>query len=133
VAVFLAAAVLTGTAAAGDAGAPVGPGPVARTVVLAGYRVELRIAPNAGGRRVNTFTVETTRSGRPVAAAVSIRFTMPAMRMPDLGLRLRESRAGVAVGSGEKLTMPGVWRLTVTVRPRGAQPFAFTLVDVVRL
>jgi hypothetical protein len=131
--VLLAAAVLTGTAAARDAVAPVGPGPVARTVVVSGYRVELRIAPNAGGRRVNTFTVRTTRGGRPAAAAVSIRFTMPAMRMPDFGLRLRESGTGIAVGSGEKLTMPGVWHLTVTVRPRDAQPFAFTLVDVVRL
>ena len=90
------------------------------------------MTPNAGGRRENVFTVRTTRAGKPVAAAVSIRFTMPGMGMPDLGLRLRQE-AGVATGSGTTLTMPGVWRLALTVRPRGAPAFTVAVVDVVHL
>jgi hypothetical protein len=126
--------VLAGAAAAGAGeGATVGPGPVARTVSVGGNRVEVRIAPNAGGRRDNVFTVRTTRGGRPVGAAVSIRFTMPAMAMPSLGLRLRETAPGTAAGTGQTLTMPGRWLIRVSVRPRGAAAFAFTLEDVVGL
>jgi hypothetical protein len=124
------AGVLAGPAAAGVP--RVGPGPGVTAVAAQGYRVELRVTPNAGGRRENVFAVRTTRDGKPVEAAVSIRFTMPGMGMPDLGLRLRPG-AGIATGSGTTLTMPGVWRLVVTVRPRGGSPFVVEVVDVVHL
>jgi hypothetical protein len=102
-------------------------------VIVGSYEVRLRISPNAGGRRDNDFTVRTTRGGRPVAAAVSLRFTMPAMAMPSLGLGLRERSVGTAVGTGQTLTMPGRWVIRIAVRPRGQASFAVVLEDVVRL
>jgi hypothetical protein len=111
----------------------VGPGPDATVVAAHGYRVQVEVTPNAGGRRENVFTVRTSRGGAPVPAAVAIRFTMPGMGMPDLGLRLHAAGRGVATGTGSTLTMPGVWRLALTVRPRGAPAFVVEVVDVVRL
>jgi hypothetical protein len=111
----------------------VGPGPVARVVAHGPYRVEVRISPNAGGLRTNTFVVRTTRDGRPVSAGVTARFTMPAMGMPPLGLRLRETAAGVALGAGRKLTMTGRWHVLLHVAPRGAPAFDVLLIDDVRL
>ena len=127
--VAAAAGVLAGPAAAETP--RVGPGPDATAVAAHGYRVELRVTPNAGGRRENVFTVRTTRAGEPVAAAVSIRFAMPAMGMPDLGLRLRPTRTGIATGTGATLTMPGSWEVVLHVAPRGEVPFDVLLVDTV--
>jgi hypothetical protein len=125
-------AALAGSAAAAD-GVRVGPGLVVQTLVHADYRVQVRISPNAGGRRANTFVVKTIRSGRPVRARVSLRFTMPGMGMPSLGLRLRESTPGAAAGVGETLTMPGRWQIALHVAPAGAAPFDLLLIDTVRL
>jgi hypothetical protein len=125
-------AALAGSAAAGD-GVRVGPGAVVQTLVHADYRVQVRISPNAGGRRANTFVVRTTRSGRPVHAQVSLRFTMPAMAMPSLRLRLRESAPGAASGVGETLTMPGRWQIAIHVAPVGNTPFDLLLADMVEL
>src|SRR3982751_4217295 len=109
----------------------VGPGAVARTMAAGPYRVAVGISPNAAGRRPNTFVVRATRDGKPVAAAVSMIFTMPAMRMPSLGLKLRASTtAGAARGVGETLTMPGRWHIAVHVVPRGAPAFDGVLADV---
>jgi len=111
----------------------VGPGAVARTLAAGPYRVAVGISPNAAGRRPNTFVVRTTRDGRPVTAAVSIRFTMPAMRMPSLGLRLGPQGTGVARGVGETLTMPGRWEIVLHVVPRGSPAFDVAFADVVAL
>jgi hypothetical protein len=118
--------------ASGD-GQRVGPGPVRAVVSHGDYRVEVRISPNAGGRRQNTFVVQTTQGGRPVSAAVSVRFTMPAMAMPSLSLRLRESAPGRSSGTGETLKMPGRWVVVLHVAPRAAPAFDVRLIDNVRL
>jgi hypothetical protein len=106
---------------------------VARTIAAGSYRVGVRISPNAAGRRPNTFVVRTTRDGKPVTAAVSIRFTMPAMGMPPLSLRLGPRRSGVARAVGETLRMPGRWNVVLHVAPRGAPAFDVAFVDVVAL
>src|SRR3982750_2383453 len=111
----------------------VGPGAVARTMAAGSYRVAVGISPNAAGRRPNTFVVRTTRDGKPVTAGVSIRFTMPAMGMPPLSLRLSPQSGGVARGVGEKLPMPGRWSIALHVVPRGAPAFDVAFVDVVAL
>ena len=111
----------------------VGPGPVARTIAAGSYRVAVSISPNAAGRRPNTFVVRTTRAGKPVTAGVSIRFTMLAMGMPPLSLRLSPQSGGVARGVGEKLTMPGRWNIALHVVPRGAPAFDVAFVDIVAL
>ncbi len=110
-----------------------GPGPVARVVSRGPYRVEVRIDPNVGGLRTNTFVVRTTRGDRPVGASVSARFTMTAMGMPALGLRLQETAAGIAQGAGRKLTMTGRWHVALHIAPRGAPAFDVLLIDDVRL
>jgi hypothetical protein len=126
--------VLAGTAGAGDVvGVRVGPGPVVQAISHGPYRVEVRISPNAGGLRTNTFSVRTTRAGRPVGAAVSARFTMPAMGMPPLGLRLQETGEGVARGAGRKLTMTGRWHVALHIVPRDAPAFDVLLIDDVLL
>jgi YtkA-like len=102
-------------------------------VTAGGYRVRVGIDPNAGGRRDSVFTVRTTRDGRPVTAAVSIRLTMPAMGMPPLGLRLKPAKPGTTAGTGAVLTMPGQWLVRITIRPVGGPPFDVLLVDSVKL
>jgi hypothetical protein len=130
---LIAAGALAPAAIGGDRAVVVGPGPVARTIAAGSYRVAVGISPNAAGRRPSTFVVRTTRDGKPVTAGVSIRFTMPAMGMPPLSLRLSPQSGGVSRGVGEKLTMPGRWNITLHVVPRGAPAFDVAFVDVVAL
>ncbi|MFL6069443.1 MAG: FixH family protein [Gaiellaceae bacterium] len=130
---LIAAGALAPAAIGGKPQVVVGPGAVAWTITAGSYRVAIRISPNAAGRRLNTFVVRTTRDGKPVTGGVSIRFTMPAMGMPPLSLRLSAQSAGVARNVGEKLTMPGRWNIVLHVVPRGAPPFDVALVDVVGL
>jgi hypothetical protein len=130
---LIAAGALAPAAIGGKPRVVVGPGTVARTITAGAYRVVVGISPNAAGRRPNTFVVRTTRDGKPVAARVLIRFTMPAMRMPSLSLRLSSQSEGVARGVGEKLIMPGRWNIVLHVVPRGAPAFDVALVDVVGL
>ena len=130
---MIAAGALAPAAIGGKPPIVVGPGPVARTLGAGAYRVEIVISPNAAGRRPNTFVVRTARHGKPVAAGVSIRFTMPTMGMPPLSLRLSPQSPGVARGVGEKLMMPGRWNLVLHVVPRGAPAFEVAFVDVVAL
>jgi len=130
---LIAAGALAPAAVGAQPQVVVGPGAVARTFAAGPYRVAVGISPNAAGRRPNTFTVHTTRSGKPVAATVSLRFTMPAMGMPPLALRLRTIGAAPARGVGETLTMPGRWNIALHVVPRGAPAFDVMFVDVVAL
>ena len=129
----IAAGALAPAAGGGASPVVVGPGAVARTIAAGSYRVAVGISPNAAGRRPNTFVVRTTRDGKPVTAGVSIRFTMPAMGMPPLSLRLSPQSGGVARGVGEKLTMPGRWNIALHVVPRGAPAFDVAFVDIVAL
>jgi hypothetical protein len=130
---LIAAGALAPAAIGGGPRVVVGPGPVAETIAARSYRVAVGISPNAAGRRPNTFVVRTTRDGKPVTAGVSIRFTMPAMGMPPLSLRLSPQSRGIARGVGEKLTMPGRWNIVLHVVPRGALAFDVAFVDVVGL
>jgi hypothetical protein len=95
----------------------VGPGVVQTTIPVAGYRVALRIDPNLGGRIASTFTVRCTRGGSPVAATVTAGFSMPAMAMPPLSLRLRRVAPGVYRGTGVMLVMPGLWNIHLRISP----------------
>ncbi len=125
----LVALALGGSAGAVSGGAVVGPGPVDAVVAKSGYRVRISISPNQGGLVYNNFAVRCTRMGRPVVGAVSMRFTMRAMPMPSLTLRLRASAPGLYRGTGRKLTMPGRWEIRVRVVPRGGSPVEIVLVD----
>jgi YtkA-like len=129
----IAAGALAPAAIGGEPRVVVGPGAVARTIAAGSYRVAVGISPNTAGRRRNTFVVRTTRDGKPVTAGVSIRFTMPAMGMPPLSLRLSPQSAGVARGVGATLRMPGRWNIVLHVAPRRAPAFDVAFVDIVRL
>ena len=68
-----------------------------------------------------------------MAAAILLRFTMPAMEMPELRLALRPAGRGVYAGTGQKLTMPGRWHIRVHVAPRGKPPLEVLLADLATL
>ena len=95
--------------------------------------LELGIAPNKGGLIRNEFRVRVTRAGHAVHGRVLMRFTMRAMPMPSLALRLRETAPGRYDGGGFKLTMIGRWEIRYHVTPNGAPPFDVVLLDRVRL
>jgi copper transport protein len=111
-----------------SASARVGPGPVVETVRKNGYVVRIRVAPNRAAVP-NTFSVEVTRDGKPVPAAVFARFAMLDMEMGNQEYRLREVRPGVFERSAPALVMVGHWALDFEVAPTGAQPFSVLLVD----
>ena len=75
-------------------GAPIEATPRPRTeghavVGKAGYRLELSITPNLGGRIDSDFRLRLTRGRPPRERPRSLlRFTMPAMEMPELRLAL---------------------------------------------
>jgi YtkA-like protein len=121
---------LAGTGFAAPSETTVGPGPAHAVIVHSGYRVELAIGPNLGGRIASTFRLGVTRAGHPVAAKVTARFTMEAMPMPSLTLALPGAGPGIYEGSGEKLTMPGRWRIGFLVAPRDDRPFQVTVTDI---
>jgi hypothetical protein len=131
-ALVLAAAcgIIAGAARAGPGDRAIGPG-VAHTVIFAsGYRIDVSVSPNLGGRISSTFRLHLTRAGQPVDAAVDARFTMPAMPMPSLALRLHRTGPGLYQGSGEKLTMPGRWLIDLELRPSSRRPFHVILTDL---
>jgi len=107
----------------------VGPGPVAATLHNGAYTASVRIAPNHGGLVLSTFTVRLRQGGEATEAAVSARFRMPSMPMPQLSLRLSRRGPGLYVGVGRKLTMPGVWEIRLRAAPHGGAPVEFVLID----
>lgn len=129
VAVVLALAAV----AFGSADGTVGPGDAHTVVRKAGYRVEISIAPNRGALIPSTFAVVVTRGGTPVSGTVTARFTMVAMPMPSLSLRLKQVAPGRFSARGTKLTMPGRWRIAFHVVPHGAAPFGVVLTDYTRV
>jgi len=113
----------------GKAQARVGPGPVARVVEQAGYRVELRVAPNRAAVP-NDFSLRITKGGKPVTGAtVTSTFAMLDMEMGQQGYRLKETSPGVYSRSAPALVMVGHWGLDFNVEPPRAQPFSVLLVD----
>jgi hypothetical protein len=52
-----------------------------------------------------------------VAATVTAGFSMPAMAMPPLSLRLRRVAPGVYRGTGVMLVMPGLWNIHLRISP----------------
>ena len=66
----------------GSALARVGPGKVAATVIRAGYRLQVLVAPNKAAGP-NSFGLRLTRAGKPVRGAnVTLSFAMLDMQMP---------------------------------------------------
>ena len=110
----------------------VGPGPVSKVVGRYGYRLAFRITPNKGGLIRNDFAVRITRRGRPIRANVFVRFTMSAMAMPSLTLRLRQTTGGVHRAHGMKLTMFGRWDIRYHIEPPSGRAFDVVLSDRVR-
>lgn len=128
---LLAALALTASAHGAAAPPAVGPGPFATAVSTSGYRVSLAVTPNQAGLVDSAFVVRCTHGGRPVPGAVRLRFTMRAMPMPSLSLRLTQLGTGVWRGHGRKLTMPGRWEIVVHVSPQAAAPFDVRVTDSV--
>jgi hypothetical protein len=108
----------------------IGPGEARAVLFKSGLKIELTITPNLGGHIASTFTLELTRAGRPVRAAVSAVFTMQAMPMPSLGLMLKPRAPGIYQGSGEKLTMPGRWQIRLRIVARHQPPLEVVLIDI---
>jgi copper transport protein len=98
-----------------------GPRAVKPTVVnghdfATSVRVRLAVSPGAAG--FNIFTVDTIDydSGRPVDAAVSLRFALPAR--PDLGqstLALSRTKPGEYTAKAANLSIDGKWTVTVLI------------------
>jgi hypothetical protein len=106
----------------------VGPGPVRKTIVVAGYRVELSLTPNRVSSNA-TVAVELAQQGRPVSAA-RIRLTTMMMTM-DMGYTglLLQTKPGRYVHAWPALGMPGRWRLEYEIVPPGGRRFFVTLLD----
>ena len=121
---------LTGAASAAPSDGTIGPGEAHIVLTRAGCEIELTITPNLGGHIPSTFTLELTRAGRPVSAAVSAVFTMQAMPMPPLGLRFKPKAPGIYQGTGEKLTMPGRWWIRLHIAARGGVPLDVVVTDI---
>ena len=127
---FGAAAFASAAGAARNDGT-IGPGETHKVLTKSGYRVEIRISPNLGGHITSIFSLTLTRNGEPVAATASARFTMQAMPMPSLSLRLPSTAPGRYRGSGQTLTMPGRWQIDFRITPRGGRPLDIALLDLV--
>jgi hypothetical protein len=127
--VVISAATMALPAAAGSGAGIVGPGEGHTVVRKLGYRIEITITPNIGGLVASDYTVVLTRSGKPVAGAVAARFSMIAMGMPALDLRLRQVSPGHYRASGTKLTMPGRWQIDFHIVPHRARTFDVVIVD----
>jgi copper transport protein len=116
-------------AAAGNAIARVGPGPVTEIVNKNGYRIGIRVTPNRAAAP-NTFSIQITKAGKPVRhASVIAGFAMLDMEMGRQSDVLPEHAAGVYERSAPALVMVGHWALSFEITPPGQQPFTLTLVD----
>ena len=116
-------------ASLGTPAASVGPGPVRATVEREGYRVEVRITPNAVAVP-DMLTVRLSRNGAPVRGATVIAtFSMLDMEMPAQAYRLGEAAPGRYERSSEALVMVGRWGVTLAIRPRGETGFDVAVID----
>jgi copper transport protein len=109
--------------------ARVGPGTVARTVIRAGYRLELLVSPNRAAAP-DSFALRITQSGQPVRGAnVTLTFDMTTMQMPQQEYQLTETRPGVYTRAAPALVMVGEWGLTFQIAPRSGPPFSALILD----
>ncbi|TML57258.1 MAG: hypothetical protein E6G18_14635 [Actinobacteria bacterium] len=116
-------------AAAGNAIARVGPGPVTEIVNKNGYRIGIRVTPNQAAAP-NTFSIQITKAGNPVRhASVIAGFAMLDMEMGRQSDVLPEHAPGVYERSAPALVMVGHWALSFEITPPGQQPFTLTFVD----
>jgi copper transport protein len=110
-------------AAASNAIARVGPGPVTEAVNENGYRLEVRVAPNRAAAP-NTFSIRITKDGLPVRHATVIAgFAMLDMEMGTQTHLLPEKAPGLYELSTPALVMVGHWGLSFEITPPGKQPF----------
>ncbi len=112
-----------------SAAAVVGPGPVQQTVVVHGYRIELRLSPNEA-TSIGSFSVRLLRHGRPVeGASVLLTTMMTTMRMGYRGRLLPRGSSGLYVHAWPPLDMTGRWRMHYAIHPPGDEAFTVTLID----
>ncbi|MGZ4177614.1 MAG: copper resistance CopC/CopD family protein [Solirubrobacteraceae bacterium] len=109
--------------------AQVGPGPVARTVTRAGYKLSVIVSPNRAAAP-DSFALRITKNRQPVRNAnVVLTFNHTQMEMPQQQYQLTETRPGVYARSAPALIMVGNWSLGFQVTPPGGQPFTATILD----
>jgi copper transport protein len=116
-------------AAAGNAVAHVGPGPVTESVDRNGYHLELHVSPNKAAAP-NTFSLQIRKNGKPVSHATVIAgFSMLDMEMGTQSYTLPEHGLGLYGRSSPALVMVGHWGLSFEITPPGQQPFTIVFVD----
>ena len=109
--------------------ASVGPGEVASTLHVNGYRLQVIVTPNTAIKR-NSFALRLTKDGSPVRGAdVKLGFAMLDMQMGDESYQLEETSPGVYTRAAPALVMAGRWALEFTIAPRGAAPFNALVID----
>jgi copper transport protein len=87
------------------------------------------VAPNRAATP-NTFTVQLTRSGKPVRGAeVIARFLMLDMEMGQLTYTLPEAAPGIYQRTAPALVMVGHWGIAFEIHVPGQAPFTVTVID----
>jgi copper transport protein len=116
-------------AAAGNAIARVGPGPVTEVVNKNGYRIELGVTPNRAAAP-NMFAIRITKDGVAVRHATVIAgFSMLDMEMGTQTHLLPERTSGLYQLSTPALVMVGHWGLSFEITPPGKPAFTVVFVD----
>jgi copper transport protein len=109
--------------------AQVGPGRVIRTVVRAGYKLQVLVSPNKAAAP-DSFALRITRGGVPLRRAnVTLTFNHLEMQMPQQQYQLRETRPGLYSRAAPALIMVGKWGLSFQVSPPGQPSFSALIVD----
>jgi copper transport protein len=109
--------------------AQVGPGRVIRTVVRAGYRLQVLVSPNKAAAP-DSFALRITRGGVPLRRAnVTLTFSHLEMEMAPQQYQLRETRPGLYSRAAPALIMVGKWGLSFQVSPPGQPSFTALIVD----
>jgi hypothetical protein len=107
----------------------VGPGPVAHSVMVNGYRLSVLVSPNKAAAP-DAFALKITKNGQPVRHAnVTLTFNHTEMEMPQQQYQLTETQPGIYKRSAPALIMVGNWSLGFEVTPPGGQPFTATILD----
>jgi copper transport protein len=109
--------------------AQVGPGRVAKTVVRAGYVLQVLVSPNQAAAP-DSFALRITKRGKPVRGAnVTLTLNHTEMQMPQQEYQLAETRPGIYSRSAPALVMVGKWALGFQITPRGGPSFNALILD----